>query len=180
MPSRARKSCNELSNKVSKMLAWARMDITGLKREPIDLAEIAVAAAAQLRPLGHERGISIEVGTTGEAVTSGDGGLIKEAIHNMIENAIKHTPAGSHVVVTSGPGPRISVADNGAGFPKVDGLLLLQPFWKGDANTAGAGLGLALVKRVADSHGARVLLGSSQDGGAEICLNFRPPQAARA
>ena len=39
----------------------------------------------------------------------------------------------------------ISVADNGAGVPKVDGLLLLQPFWKGDANTAGAGLGLALV-----------------------------------
>ena len=74
----------------------------------------------------------------------------------------------------------ISVADNGAGVPKVDGLLLLQPFWKGDANTAGAGLGLALVKRVADSHGARVLLGSSQDGGAEICLNFLPPQPARA
>ena len=67
--------------------------------------------------------------------------MVKEAVRNMIENAIKHTPARSRVVVTSGPGPRISVADNGAGFPKVDGLLLLQPFWKGDANTAGAGLG---------------------------------------
>ena len=52
-------------------------------------------------------------------------------------------------------------------------MLLLQPFWKGDANTDGAGLGLALVKRVADSHGARIKLGSSRYGGAEISLRFR-------
>lgn len=78
--------------------------------EPIDLAEIAVAAAAQLRPLGNERGIVIELRTTGEAVTSGDGGLVKEAVHNMIENAIKHTPARSRVVVTSSGTPSPSLA----------------------------------------------------------------------
>ena len=122
---------NQLSNKVSKMLAWARMDIAGLKYEPIDLAEIAVAAAAQLRPLGNERGIVIELRTTGEAVTSGDGGLVKEAVHNMIENAIKHTPARSRVVVTSGPGPRISVADNGAGFPKWMACCCCNPSGRG-------------------------------------------------
>ena len=62
---------NQLSNKVSKMLAWARLDIAGLKHEPIDLAEIAVAAAAQLRPLGNERGIVIELRTRGEASPPG-------------------------------------------------------------------------------------------------------------
>ena len=127
---------NQLSNKVSKMLAWARMDIAGLKYEPIDLAEIAVAAAAQLRPLGNERGIVIELRTTGEAVTSGDGGLVKEAVHNMIENAIKHTPARSRVVVTSGPGPRICVADNGAGFAKVDGPAVAATLLEGGCEPA--------------------------------------------
>ena len=113
-------------------------------------------------------------------MTQGELISIKEAVRNMVENAIKHTPAGARVTVTCGPGPRISVADNGRGFPKVDSVLLLQPFWKGDANTDGAGLGLALVKRVADRHGARISLGRSQEGGAEISLRFPTLHAARA
>jgi signal transduction histidine kinase len=172
---------NELSDKITKMLAWARMDLAGQKyEEAIDLTAVAADAAAGLRRLSDERGIAVELSSDGEAVTSGDRNAIKEAVRNMIENAIKHTPGGSRVTVTAGPGPRIIVADNGSGFPNVDSVLLLQPFWKGDANTDGAGLGLALVKRVADSHGARIMLGKSADGGAEISLRFPTLQPSRA
>jgi signal transduction histidine kinase len=168
-----------LSEKITKMLAWARMDLAGQRPdEPVDLVAIAEDTERGLRRLGQEREVTIEIVSEGDAVTSGDVFSVKEAVRNMIENAIKHTPVGSRVVVACGPGPRIGVADNGKGFPKVDRPLLLQPFWKGDVNTDGAGLGLALVKRVADSHGARLRFGTSRDGGAEISLRFRSTQSA--
>lgn len=171
----------ELSGKITKMLAWARMDLAGQRQaEDIDLVTIAEDAAAGLKRLSEERSVSVDLVSEGDAVVQGDVISMKEAVRNMIENAIKHTPEGSRVLVTCGPGPRITVADNGKGFPQVDTVQLLQPFWKGDANTEGAGLGLALVKRVADSHGGRIRLGSSRDGGAEIALSFKALQPERA
>jgi len=171
------RNVRQLNDKIGKMLAWARLDLAPqAQQHAIDLAAIAEAAAADLVGLSAERNIAVLCQRQGEAMTCGDGSAIRDAVRNMVENAIKHTPTGSRVTVTCGPGPRICVADNGGGFPKVDSVLLLQPFWKGDASTDGAGLGLALVKRIADSHGARVILGSSAEGGAEISLRFPLPE----
>lgn len=169
----------ELSEKITKMLAWARMDLATLAHEEdIDLARLARGVVVGLRRLSDERRVTVELHCEEGAFAAGDRISLKEAIRNMVENAVKHTPIGSRVVVTCGPGAQVSVTDNGAGFPDVDDVLLLQPFWKGNTAADGAGLGLSLVKRVADSHGARLLLGRSRDGGARISLRF--PSSATA
>jgi signal transduction histidine kinase len=109
--------------------------------------------------------------------------LLFQAISNLVDNALKHTPSGGAItisVTTDSGGVRLSVADTGSGIPEADRDRVLEPFVRLDKSrtTPGSGLGLALVAAIARLHGARITLDDNLPGLA-VTLVF-PPVALAA
>jgi len=110
---------------------------------------------------------------------SGDAAAIREALRNLVENAVRHTPPGTEVQVTVGPAGTILVEDDGPGLSEGTSAELLEPFKKGRETGEGAGLGLAIVKQTVDMHRGRLEIGRSSRGGARFALTL-PDQAGAA
>ncbi len=100
--------------------------------------------------------------------------LLAEALSNLIDNAIRYTPAGGRVVVEVHAEPTaVRVADSGPGIPDDERALVFQRFVRGRLATGeGSGLGLAIVRDIADLHGARITLATSPWGGTTATLHF--------
>ena len=143
-------------------------DQLGFKSVP--LADAATAAAARLAPLVYSKQHSLEVvndnATTARAVPV----LLDGLIFNLVENAVEHTPANTHVVVQVGPGARLSIMDNGPG------MTVAVPPSNGQQGVAkpggGVGLGLLIVRRIADLHGATLDTKSVSGKGTTVTLTF--------
>ena len=114
------------------------------------------------------------------ARVEGDVAAIREALRNLIENAIRHTPPGTEIKVTVGPAGLIVVEDNGPGVAAEAIPDLLQPFKKGSTSHEGAGLGLAIVKQAVDLHHGHIEVGHSIAGGAKFSLTFPQHQPTAA
>src|SRR5262249_37614471 len=114
----------------------------------------------------------IAVNVREPASLEGDAGAIREALRNLVENAIRHTPPGTDIKVTVGPAGSIVVEDNGPGLVAESIPGLLQPFKKGSTTGQGAGLGLAIVKQAVELHRGHIQIGRSSGGGAKFSLNF--------
>jgi two-component system sensor histidine kinase TctE len=131
---------------------------------PVDLNELAKAVLAKAVPLSFAREVDIAFQPAETSpVVNGDAVSLREALGNLIDNALKHG-ARSRLVVTVGEGAGaswIEVADDGEGFtaPITE---LARPFAKG-AESAGSGLGLSIATEVAEAHGGRLVV--SRDGG---------------
>jgi signal transduction histidine kinase len=99
------------------------------------------------------------------------------ALHNLIGNALRHAPAESEITVgiEGGSGePRLWVADNGPGVPEEELPYLTERFYRGcRTTTEGSGLGLAIVQRIAELHGATLLLENRPQGGLRAALVWR-------
>lgn len=102
----------------------------------------------------------------------GDANAIREALRNLVENAVRHTPPGTEVIVEVGPGGIILVEDDGPGLASDLGTELLQPFKKGSASGEGAGLGLAIVRQAVELHCGKLEIGRSARGGAKFSVNL--------
>jgi signal transduction histidine kinase len=178
---RARRATNDvvdMSNTVDRLLQLARIDaITEFEAADIDLAAITQQALDRLKPLAQARNTTISLKVLSPQAFKGDPASIYEALRNLLENAIKHTPPGTRIGITCGPTLSWTIEDNGAGLPE-DGLqALFEPFHRGRFNGDGAGLGLAIVKQTMDLHGGVIEVGRSSMGGALFNLRFsREPQ----
>lgn len=106
----------------------------------------------------------------------GDQELLTQMLANLAENALRHTPAGTRILVRlgeGGDGPLLEVEDNGPGVPEEDRARILRRFYRGERSrtTAGSGLGLSLVAAVAELHDAALLLGDARPG-LRISITF--------
>ena len=140
---------------------------------PLDLNDLAGEVVAQLAPLAwaSDRELQLSEGEAG-AVT-GHAEAIQRALRNLIENAIRHTPAGAAVDVRVGPGARISVRDHGPGVPAEHRARVFDRFWRADRGRQdGSGLGLGIARAIMESHGGRVLVEDADGGGALFILDF--------
>ncbi|QJU59082.1 HAMP domain-containing histidine kinase [Sphingomonas sp. AP4-R1] len=151
---------------VRKRFTAVRLDLLAA-----DLIETYAPAA-----LDGERCITAAVEP--HVTTSGDEGLIGQAIANLLENALKHTPEGTRieVAVASVDGhPRLTVRDDGPGVPAEDHALVLRRFGRREASRSGDsyGLGLTLVAAVAATHRAELILADAQPG-LSVTLVFPP------
>jgi signal transduction histidine kinase len=102
----------------------------------------------------------------------GDPTAIREALRNVLDNALIHTPAEADIHINVGPGGLVTVEDSGSGWTDDNPEAFLQPFTKGGSSSEGAGLGLSIVKQVIDSHDGAIELGQSSLGGALVRLSF--------
>lgn len=123
---------------------------------PVDLAQIATDACDLYRPIAEDRGIELHCEIAPAAVVEGDASLLIEALSNLIDNAIKFGPPRGRVTVSlrrQSEGIVVTVADEGGGVALAERGLVTQRFYRGRHECEGAGLGLSLVKAIADLHG---------------------------
>jgi len=141
-----------------------------------DLHEVCVDAVAFMAPLAVERGQTIALAGAQEPVwVHGHAEALFRAVRNLIENAIRHTPAGSSIEVEVGAEGTVRVLDDGPGVPAVDRESIFRRFWRRDRSKAESrGLGLAIVARVAEAHDGSVMVQERPGGGSIFTLRLRP------
>ncbi len=157
--------------------AMVNFRLDHLAIEAIDLGQLAANAADRMRPLADLRSITIEIATDGPVPVQGDPILLQNALHNLLDNAIKYAPSGARIdlVVTTTPqAATLSITDTGPGFPQAEIDRLTQRFSRGSnaAGTVGSGLGLTIVHDVIEAHGGTMETTNSSKGGACVRLSF--------
>jgi two-component system, OmpR family, sensor kinase len=167
-----------MSALVDDMLLIARLDQgRPLEHKPVDLQAIARDAAADARAVAPQREITLDA--PGEVVVNGDDTRLRQAVGNLVRNALVHTPPTTpvEIAVTSHNGTAaLSVADHGPGLKPEDRDRIFEPFYRADASrsrdSGGAGLGLSIVNAVVAAHGGKVRVRETEGGGAtfEVAL----------
>ncbi|HEX4836988.1 MAG TPA: HAMP domain-containing sensor histidine kinase [Solirubrobacteraceae bacterium] len=171
----ALRSSRRMRRLVADLLLLARTDVGRVvPREPCDLAQVVVEATAELGPVSSEHEISLDVHPV--VVEASRDELHRLAI-NLIENALRHTPPDTAIRVSTGTQPtgdaRLVVEDDGPGVPERLVATLFERFVRGAGDRGGSfGLGLAIVRAVAESHGGSVTLEPTHPGAARPGARF--------
>ncbi len=100
--------------------------------------------------------------------------MIFRAIRNLVDNAVKYTERGSEVIVDVASDGTVQVLDKGPGVPPAERTLMVRRFWRARRDQDGAGLGLSIVSRIAELHGAKLGIADRDGGGAVFSLSFEP------
>src|SRR3954451_16175763 len=159
---------------VEDLLTLARLEEP---REPVrlevDLAEIADDAVADARATAPDR--RIDLSADHPALIDGDPDQLRQVVANLVRNALVHTPAGTPVevaVTREGAELVLEVRDHGPGLPVENPDQLFERFWRGEGGRrrgrGGAGLGLAIVAGIAESHGGTAEAGEAPGGAARF------------
>ena len=161
------------------LLRIAQLD-TGARRDRFvdtDLAALATELASLYRPVIEGSGRTLETSSEGPAIVRGDRDLLSQLIANLLENAIAHTPDGATIGLEVSS-DTLTVWDNGPGIPAQQRERVLEPFYRTDTAGEGSGLGLAMVRAIADLHGARIALAdgpSASPGRAGLSITVAFP-----
>ncbi len=141
-----------------------------------DLHEVCSDAVGLMAPLAVEMSKTIALtGDSGPIWVHGQPEALFRAVRNLIENAIRHTPAGTSIEVEASKDGVVRVLDDGPGVPEDDRQTIFRRFWRRDrAKAESRGLGLAIVARVAEAHSGSVAVENRPDGGAVFTLKLRP------
>lgn len=148
------------------------------KNQRFHLTEQLCQCMLQFEELWEEKGVQIETDLQEDVFITSDPELLSLVWNNLISNALKFTPAGGTVRLSlkaEGGSAMVTVADTGCGFGKEVGRRIFEKFYQGDTShtTAGNGLGLALVKRVADILGAEISVESEIGEGSTFRVKLR-------
>ena len=143
-------------------------------------AEIVRSAVALLAPRAERRAVTLESAVDDLPTATWDQEAVRQALVNLVENAIRHGREGGHVMVrgvAEGSTVRLSVRDDGPGISRHDRRSVFDRFVRGRAAGPGTGLGLYLVEQVARAHGGRVDLETEEGRGSTftLVLPFVPP-----
>jgi two-component system sensor histidine kinase KdpD len=166
----------EMSELISNVLDLVRFE-TGevrLRREWESVEDIVSHALQRLAP--RLAGYPLDVRLPNDLpLVFVDAALMVQALANLLENATRHTPAGTPILLTASGGAdevELTVADRGPGLPDGDPEQLFAKFQRGreEGNTGGAGLGLAICRAILSAHGGRVSAANREGGGASFTV----------
>ena len=185
---RVHESTRRTSRLADQLLTLAKAEPGGApcRRDSVDLAAIAEGVARDWVPMAleHDIDLGFERGA-GPAHVTGDETLLTELLRNLIENAVLYGGSGARVTVRVSAGEpsgrvRLEVEDNGPGLAEPDRDLVLERFYRVPGGPSdGCGLGLPIVKEIAERHGGTVTLSHGQDGGG-LLVRIDLPAAAAA
>ena len=171
----ALRSTQRMRRLVADLLLLARADVgQRAPSTPVDLADVVVEAATELQPSVQEHRLELDVEP---ATIAGSHDDLERVVINLIENALRHTPAGTHVSVSTrtlrNGQAQLAVTDDGPGIPEVIRARLFERFVRGAGDRGGSfGLGLSIVAAVAEAHGGTVELVTPPGGGTSFVLRF--------
>ena len=175
--SRLKIDVRRMSRLIDQLLVMAKLEAHAtapVKSTIINLAELASELAQAMVPGAIEQDRHIALLFEDHDVIRGRRELVWAAMRNMVENALRVTPAGGTVTLTVGPGARFAVADGGPGLSKAELVRMSKPFAQAQHPSAsGAGLGLAIMDEVARLHGGSL---DCDPERKEIILNLSPVQ----
>ena len=169
----------QISTTFQSLLQIAQMEGGGPRSGfgPVDLGALARDMADIYAPAAEEGGHSLALDITDAAVVDGDRALLAQVLANLIENALRHAGPAARVTL-SVDGARVLVADHGPGVPLAERDKVLRRLYRREASrtTSGSGLGLSLVRVIADLHRAVLRLGDNAPG-LLVELDFAPHDA---
>ena len=168
-----------LERLVRDLLDLARLDqrAFAVRREPLDLREAAGEVVARHAHLAEELGVALTAGDDGPAPASADYDRVLQVASNLVENALRATPAGGSVTVSAAPG-ELAVSDTGPGLAPEDVEHAFERFYLhrrlGGERALGSGLGLAIVENLAQAMGGSVSVSSAPGAGARFVVRLPP------
>ena len=172
---RIAESTDRASHLISQLLSLARAEASFEKLyavEPVDLNAVVREVAQDLFPRALEKGIDLGVEGAGRPLqVDGNLVLLREMIKNLVDNAIKYTPRGGSVTARTrlAGAPILEVEDSGIGIPEADRERVFERFYRVLGSGAdGSGLGLPIVREIADLHRASVTLNPNPAGGGTM------------
>ncbi len=160
-----------LDDFVSEFLRFARPPKLNVER--LAVRPLITDLVAFIAPECSKKGVALEPDLRGPETVMVDGFLLKQAVLNLVLNALQATPKGGHVVVrTAGDKKRflVAVADDGEGMSAEVQERAFTPFFT--TREDGTGLGLPLVSRIVEQHGGSVEISSAPDEGTTVTLAF--------
>jgi signal transduction histidine kinase len=159
---------------VSQLLESAELDTFVIDAsERADLHAICAEVAEFVVPLAMAQGKDVALEAADEPVwIRGNAEMLYRAVRNLGENAINHSPQGTTVEITVSKDGTVVVADHGPGIQEVDRQFLFRRFWRRDRQAGGAGLGLSIVRRIAEAHAASITVENKPSGGARFSLRL--------
>jgi two-component system OmpR family sensor kinase len=140
--------------------------------EPVDLEVLAREVVSELLPRAQAKQQDLGLANSEPAAVRAPREALRLALRNLVDNAIKYTPAGGRIDIALGSN-WLAVDDSGPGIPEAERQRVLDRFYRvPGTEAAGSGLGLAIVKAVAERIGADLVLGTSALGGLRVEIRF--------
>lgn len=166
----------KLQSLIDALVKTSRLEtgVIALHPEPGELGSVMTSAVSQLRPKAEEKGVRITL-EHGEANAVFDPKWTEEALYNLLDNAVKYTPSGGRVSVFTTVYPMFSavhVQDTGPGIAEEEQPKIFQRFYRGTAyrEQEGVGIGLYLVRQIAEGQGGFVKVRSQPGQGSTFSL----------
>ena len=166
-----------LAKIVESLLAISHLDSggAGIEFNRFDLEEMVKTTAEQMRLLADEKQVTLGNDSSGPVYAFGDESRIKQVLVNLLDNAIKYSEEGGHVVVSvkaEGSAAVLTVSDDGVGIPADSLPHVFERFYRAEKarprGTAGAGLGLSIVQAICRAHGGAVSVVSTEGQGTTV------------
>jgi heavy metal sensor kinase len=179
---------DRLKRLIDQILTLARAEAgqIPLSFAPVDLSELGLALIEQLEPVAQARGIDLHCDRAGPAVVEGDAGWLRRLVLNLLDNALKFTGEGGHVALrltNVKDEVRMDVEDTGIGMTPEVTARIFDRFFRADPARSstfdGAGLGLSLVKWIAERHHGRVAVDSTTGTGSTFTVWLPRPHDSR-
>jgi signal transduction histidine kinase len=168
----ARRSSERLGLLIDDLLAYNQLEAGSLRleREPLDLRAVVMHAVSTVRPLIREKEQTLEADLPEPLPSEGDPRLLERVVVNLLANAHRHTPAGTHTEISGRVADGealLSVSDGGPGIPAEELENVFRRFQRlpSAEGGSGSGLGLAIAKGVVELHGGRIWAESRSGGG---------------
>jgi signal transduction histidine kinase len=182
---RLQQEASRLASLVQDLLALSRLEGGSLEHQPVRLDLVVAGEADRLRPRAGEVGLRFLLDPPSEVVVAGAESDLGLMVHNLLDNAIRYTPAGGEVrvsVAASDGHAVVRIDDTGIGIPSRDLDRVFERFYRVDEarsrETGGTGLGLSIVRHVAESHGGTAGVRSVLGAGSTFTVEL--PLAAAA
>jgi signal transduction histidine kinase len=161
------------SDLVERLLELARLDRTALRLETVDVSALVAEEAAAIEEAAASRGLQLDTRMSPAVRITGDGMLLHRVVANLLANAVKYSAEDKPVVVTV-ERKGISVTNWGSTLSEADLPHVFDAFYQADASRSGdgLGLGLAIVRKIADIHGWDVRVRSDEQDGTTFTIDF--------
>ncbi|MBL9093516.1 MAG: HAMP domain-containing protein [Planctomycetaceae bacterium] len=183
--------CSQLTSLVNQLLLLAESDAGRVLRhvEPLQLDRLVDSSAEMFRGVAEERGVVLEADLHDKVRILGDAARLRQVINNLIDNAVKFTPAGGRVRIETEcrEGDRkgvLRVSDTGCGIPAHDLAHVFERFYRGDKSreregpSRGTGLGLAITRAIIHAHAGEIEVVSSVGRGTTFLITLPLADAA--
>jgi heavy metal sensor kinase len=169
--------CDRLLRMINVMLEISETEagVSTLNRSVVDISELIEESCDLYQPLAEDRGIRIEVNVPVQLHLFADKGKLQRVLSNLLDNAIKYTPQGGKITVSSQGVDKkviISMHDTGIGISQEETSRIFERFYRVDKSRSvpGAGLGLSLVQAIVRSHAGEIKVSSIPGSGSTFSV----------